>query len=382
MAELADLISVKDKSAIELFIRCVRKALWLAMLRGQLELGLWISSAILLLAGLINLFFYNISIYLSLIVALLPMVGVVFVAVKKMPTLANAASHADRLFKSKSLMTTATELLYSHKTVCRDFSPWIIQQAAHSAQRWHEQFKQSTAHKQHRFPWAAMGIALVGFFFILQPGVPDKHEVIKTEGNTVTADSKPALLSSLINEIKREENTLQNEALLSSPDELTEQVSSANPPALSNVDTHPQSNQKQAQVEDLSASINKENSPTPPADATQSAEAGDNQSQPKNQRADAGIGTQADTYPSSSLPKDTKNRDIKLVDINLQDGILVSSGGEGMPFNKYQFTDSDKRIKLPSTFASGNTSTAYIVHFSPSQQHYVNAYFKNIHAEK
>ena len=92
MAELAELINVEDKAAIELFIRCVRKALWLDILRYQLRLGLWISSALLLLAGLINLFFHNIWISLSLTLALLPIVGGVFVAIKKMPTLANAAS--------------------------------------------------------------------------------------------------------------------------------------------------------------------------------------------------------------------------------------------------------------------------------------------------
>ena len=164
MAELAELINVEDKAAIELFIRCVRKALWLDILRYQLGLGLWISSVLLLLAGLINLFFHNILISLTLILGLLPIVGGIFVAIKKMPTIANAASHADDLFKGKSLMTTATELLYTPTTAPRDFSPWIIQQAAQTAQLWHEQFKKSTYSKQNQFPWIAMGIALLGFF--------------------------------------------------------------------------------------------------------------------------------------------------------------------------------------------------------------------------
>jgi len=381
MVELAELISVKDRAAIERFIRCVKKALWLDIFRYQLGRGLWVSSAILLLAGLINLFFYNILISSSLTLALLPIVGGVFVAVKKMPTFANAASHADNLFRGKSLMTTATELLYSNTTAHRDFSPWIIQQAARTAQLWHEQYKQPIYHQQNQFPWAAMGIALCGFFFILQPGVPDKHEVTKVESKTLTADLKPAPVTSLINEIRREENTLQNEEP-AFQDELTEHFSSADKPAPSNADTHLQPNKKQAQVDGLSSNTNKDNPQTTMADNSQGSEAGNNQLQPQHQRADAGIGTQADTNPSSSLHNDTKNRDIKLVDIELQDGTLVSSDGKGMPFKEHQFTGSDKRIKLASTVASKNTSTAYTTRFSPSQQQYVNAYFKNIHTEK
>ena len=381
MAELAELINVEDKAAIELFIRCVRKALWLDILRYQLGLGLWISSVLLLLAGLINLFFHNILISLTLTLGLLPIVGGIFVAIKKMPTIANAASHADDLFKGKSLMTTATELLYTPTTAPRDFSPWIIQQAAQTAQLWHEQFKKSTYSKQNQFPWIAMGIALLGFFFILQPGVPDKHEVTKVESKALPTDSKPALVDSLINEIRREENAFQNEAL-SSQDEMTENFSSADKQALLNAETHAPPNKKQVREYDLSSNTNKDNSQTTMADPSQGPEVGNNQLQHQNQRADAGIGTQADTNPSLSLHKDTLNMDIKFVDIELKDGTLVSSDGKGIAFKEYQFTGSDQRTKLPSTVASGNTSTAYTSRFSPSQQHYVNAYFKNILMEK
>lgn len=379
MAELAELISVNNTS-IALFIWCIRKALWLDILRYQLGQGLWMGSAILLLAGLINLFFYNMPISLSLILALLPIVAGIFVAIKKMPTVANAASHADNLFKGKSLMTTAAELLYTNTTAPRDFSPWIIQQAAHKAQLWHEQFTQSTYHKQNQVPWAAMGIALLGFFFILQPGAPVKQQVARADRERLTANSKSGLVASLVDEIRMEENALRNAPL--SQDELTEQFSSADKQALPSADTHPQLTKKQAPSDDLSASLNKDTSTTTMADNSQGADAVNNQLQAKNQHADAGIGTQADTTLSSSSRNDTNNMSIKFVDIELQEGTLVSTDGKSMPFKEQQFTGSDERLKLPSTVASRNTSTAYTTRFSLSQQQYVNAYFKNIHVEK
>jgi len=226
-----------------------------------------------------------------------------------------------------------------------------------------------------------MGIAVLGFFFILQPGVPDKHEVTRVKNHALPTDSKPALVDSLINEIRREENASQNEAL-SSHDELTENFSSADKQALLNTETQTQPNKKQKQVDDTASNTNKDNSQTTMADPSQGLEVGNNQLQHQNQRADAGIGTQADTNPSLSLHKDTHNMDIRFVDIELRDGTLVSSEGKGIAFKEHQFTGSDQRTKLPSTVASGNTSTAYTSRFSPSQQHYVNAYFKNILMEK
>ncbi len=378
MAELAELISAKDKTTIERFIRCVRKALWFDILRYQLGLGLWKSSLILILAGVINLFFRNMLISLSLTLALLPIVGGIIVAIKKMPTIANAACHADDLFNGKSLMTTATELIFTNPAASRDFSPWIIQQAALTAQLWHEQFKQAAYHKQNQFPWTALVIALFGVFLILLPGVRDKQKVTTVESNRLTPHSKPALIASLINEIRREENALQDGAL-SSKEELTEDFLTAGKQALSQL----QPNKIKARMNDMSSNINKDNLQTSMEGPSQGGfKTGNSQLQPQNQRADAGIGTQADDNPSSSLHKDDQNLDIKLVNIELQDGTLVSSNSKGLPFKAHQFSGSDKRNKVPSTLASGNTSIAYTTRFSPSQQQYINAYFKNILMEK
>ena len=135
-------------------------------------------------------------------------------------------------------------------------------------------------------------------------------------------------------------------------------------------------------MDDLSSNINKDNSQMSMEGPSQGFETGNHQLQPQNQSADAGIGTQADDNPSSSLHKDDQNLDIKLVNIDLNDGTLVSSNSKGMPFKAHQFSGSDKRNKVPSTLVSGNTSIAYTTRFSPSQQQYINAYFKNILMEK
>lgn len=370
MVELAELISLSDKAAIERFIRCIRNALWLDILRYRLEHGFWLGSGILLAAGIINVFFYKILISWGLIAALLPMVAGIFIALRKRPTMTNAASHADFIFNGKSLMVTAIELLYARSTTPSGFNPWIMQQAAHKAQIWYQQCKQTIYSNQNQFPWSAMAIALLGFYFILQQGVADKPQVKEIQSKTLTADTKPALVAALIDEIRIEEKKLQKEAP-SLAAEPTEQLSSADQHALAE---DARSNKKQA--DELKANDTRDSSQDTRTDNLLDAEAVNNQSQ-QNQQADAGIGTQADTNPSLSSANDIKKMSIKLVEIKLQDGGLVSSEGKGLPFKDHQVIGSDKQIKPLLRIASWKAFGAYTTHFSAAQQQYVTNYFKN-----
>jgi hypothetical protein len=359
MADLAEMISPADKASFERFIGAIRNALWFDALHAELVKGIWIAAGFLLASGLANLLIYAPPIFGILLGASLPIVYAIMTTLRHKPTLAEASRHADSLFNGKALTATTIELLSHPEAHENDFSPLIIRQAVASAKTWHSQFKQR--HKPHPLPWAALGIGFLGVFLILQPNRsvnPPGSESVTIQPSASATAAKPDIANALLETIKEQESAAKtSEQFTGNP--TAEPDGSEGMP-----NPQPASSQPPSDKDEISAS----NSDTP-----------DNLSH--RSVADQGIGSEADRNMAASLYAKNKDMAVKLVDIPLRTTTAISGLEKGLPFKN----DRSNRQQGPGKFtaqAATKSAAAYASEFAFSQQHYLAAYFQQIHLQQ
>ena len=378
MVKLVEISNASDIKAIEGFIRKTGNLIWLDILFREFLRALRYCSGLMILFGLFNVVIYAISPVMVLVTLSLPVMFAAFSTLKKKPGNLDTAKVADERLDNRLLLTTAIELLHSPLDNVSQFAPWVIRQASQMARLRAKQLNAEFWCGRHRMPWPELGSVLVGLFLILQPGKSYERPVF---GNSPGTHELPtpvveAARTSLIEEIR------------STPDAVDPQASAfsnhhhrqaSSDPTFSAA-RHGQKPANRSDVLELATGTETTNSTDASIDQP-SATTRKIFDHVSRQRA-PGIGAEADNEPTETDYQQTENRPLKLININLPDGIPMNSDNGTQAFQDYRFNVNGKRLKPPATADAAKKATGFASVLTFSQQYYVSAYYQKIHSKK
>lgn len=372
LASVAELTNPSDKQVIDQFICKVRNTLWINIFRGHIDNSFQICASVILISGIIHLYFQHLPFSHCLVLAICPVVIGVIIARQKKPTLLESACYIDNRCNGRSLMTTAIELLYSDKKKDMDFSAWVIHQAAQAGRRWQPQVRKLITYTPSRMIWLTRYIAVIGIFFLLQPGaieIPgNAKQSLKHKESTAGELSDSSSLFAAIKQLELTSFQMNHR--------VTSKKQNNN---LSVVNKYAPSQDQQIahQTSERPTPITKDNMRSLKEKYLVKSDHASNTIQGNTKNINE-IGTQEDKVQSLSRYKDRSNTDIELVKIPLQQGDQANSDKNVVPFSKQLIPNSPNPANQTATTKSQVKSGDYNSNLSPRQQQYVIAYFKTL----
>lgn len=363
MAKLDILTSIEHKTIIDTFVQQIRQMLWYEIIQAQLSLGFIISGSLLFFLGLINITYHAIPLSLCLIIASLPLITTLCIALGRRPDHLAAARFADNNFKGKSLLTTAVELLNQKKSTTES-SLYIFQQAARSSLMWQKQWQTTLRYTPKPTTWFFICIAVVGLFLAFQQG--KNLTIHRSEAPSYRQEKAPnkSFSRSLLAEIKQSPATNNK----TSPPEIEDNALNRKP------------KQTFSKAPNEAIDISLEDSMTKNTKILSQNKTIPTETKSQHQSANNSVDYQEEQTALPPSPDGDKDMKIKTVDIIISGGTLLSNGKTRTSLDKPIRHRVNNKISF-SAKTSKNETPLYPSDFSIVQRQYIETYFNKIQRE-
>lgn len=360
VANVDELKTLANENAIEHLVRLVGRRLWFNCFKHYLAIGFQFSAGIFLLSGLFHLLVQSLPVLTVSIFALIPLMIGLIISIQKKPTDLECAGYADSQFNKQALMSTAVDILRRKSKNSLDYSPWVIHQASQASQQCLLQLKGHPIIKFDRYTRLACYSALLGIFFMLQPGstrvtANQQHK----EVNEIKVNKKAEL--SLFSAIKKQQKNLQPVDPLDSEKPINQNEGTKNNTPLEHEQVWQERNDFSPTLKQRSL-LNSEQMMTKL------------QLENLTKQNDESVGDQADTNPTLLNTLDDLKMNTKKVEISIQDGHLVNKTKAGLAFKKQQSLNINTMVVDGAVSKIKFDMTTYHNRFSPRQQQLIKAY--------